>query len=245
MSTKVAIVLQHADFEGPARVGELLAASGYRIETRRLHRGETVPSPMPAEDLLIVMGGPMGVGDSDRPECSFLRAEISLLRDRVEEDSPVLGVCLGAQLLAHAAGARVYAMAEGGARRPAYEVGWAPVRFHREDDSLADLPSEVPVLHWHGDTFDLPAGAKLLASSAACQNQGFRLKRRLFGLQFHCEVDTPHVEDFLRADADFVVRANGPDGVARLRADTARYLDDSRSAGDVLLRNILRAMTVR
>jgi GMP synthase (glutamine-hydrolysing) len=243
---KSAVVLQHADFEGPGRLAGLLAGAGWEIEVRSLHRGDAVPSRMTPHALLVVMGGSMGVGDVGRPEFRFLVDEIRLLRQRVLDDSPVLGVCLGAQLLAHAAGARVYPMAERGGGMAAFEVGWAPVRFNREsgDDALAGLPPEAPALHWHGDTFDLPAGARLLASSALCANQAFRLGRRLFGLQFHCEVDAQHVEAFLRADGDFVVRANGPDGVARLRAETGRQVDLSRSVGDVFLGNILQGMTL-
>jgi GMP synthase (glutamine-hydrolysing) len=127
------------------------------------------------------------------------------------------------------------------------EVGWGPVRFHHEsgDETLAGLAPEAPVLHWHGDMFDVPAGATLLASSAICPHQAFRLGRRLFGLQFHCEVDRGSVEAFLREDADFVVRANGPDGIAQVRAQTDRSLAPSQSAGDILLGNILRAMASR
>ena len=242
---KRAIVLQHAPFEGPARIAALVAAHGYEIETRALHRGDPVPAQLARGDLLVVMGGPMGVGERDRPEHSFLRDEIELLRSCIAADAPVLGICLGAQLLAHAAGARVHPMTGGADGSGRYEVGWAPVRFHLDgdDDALSGLPAEAPVLHWHGDTFELPAGAQLLASTAICRNQGFRLGRRIFGLQFHCEVEREHVEAFLRGDADFVVLANGADGVAQLRADTARHLDPSRRVGDVLLQNIVRAMT--
>jgi GMP synthase (glutamine-hydrolysing) len=200
---------------------------------------------MDPESLLVVMGGSMGVGDVGRREFPFLEEEVRLLRQRVGEDSAVLGVCLGAQLLAHAAGARVYPMARRGGGMPAFEVGWAPVLYRLEsgDDTLAGMPPAAPALHWHGDMFDVPAGAKLLASSAICEHQAFRLGRRLFGLQFHCEVEEQQVEAFLHADGDFVVRANGPDGVAKLRAETARNVAPSRSVGDVLLGNILRAMT--
>lgn len=239
-----AIVLKHAEFEGPARIAELLAESGYAVEIRSLHRGDAVPAKLERQDLLVVMGGPMGVGEIDAPGYAFLRREVELLRARIEQDAPVLGVCLGAQLLAHAAGARVYPMSDGPGVR-LYEVGWAPIRFHLEqgDDALSGLPAEASALHWHGDTFDLPRGARLLASSAVCRNQAFRLGRRAFGLQFHCEVARDDVEAFLRADAEYLTRAVGSDAAARLREQTDRHLDAARRVGDLLLRNVLRAMT--
>jgi GMP synthase (glutamine-hydrolysing) len=242
---KEAIVLQHADFEGPGRIAALLESAGYEVEIRALHRGDPVPARMNPESLLVVMGGSMGVADIGRPEFPFLEDEVRLLGRRVDQDSPVLGVCLGAQLLAHAAGSRVYPMAARGGGLAPFEVGWAPVRFHLEggDDTLVGVAPEAYVLHWHGDMFDVPAGAKLLASSAICSNQAFRLGRRLFGLQFHCEVDAGNVEAFLRSDGDFVVRANGPEGVARVRAMTAIHVQPSMRTGDTFLGNILRAMT--
>jgi GMP synthase (glutamine-hydrolysing) len=242
-----AIVLQHADFEGPARIGDLLAARGYAIEVRHLHRGDRVPSRMEARDLLVVMGGSMGVGDAHRPDLAFLGDEIRLLEQCIATDAPVLGVCLGAQLLAHAAGARVYPMAERGGGAPAYEVGWGPIWFHAKgnEDLLRGVPPEATVLHWHGDTFELPSGATLLASSAACANQAFRLGRRQFAFQFHCEVERDHVESFLRDDADFVTSANGSEGAARLLAETAVHVAAMRSTADAMLENVFAAMSAR
>ena len=185
----------------------------------------------------------MGVGDVDRPEYPFLRSELALLSQRIHDDAPTLGVCLGSQLIAAAAGSRVFGMTDAsGARR--YEVGWAPLTFHRaEDPTLFEgIPDSADVLHWHGDTFDLPAGAKLLASTPVCRNQAYRLGKRVFGLQFHAETTTSDVEQFLAAGADYVIHANGPDAVEILRRDTARHMDAYSELGDRWLRNVLSAM---
>jgi GMP synthase-like glutamine amidotransferase len=240
---KRAIILQHAEVEGAGSIADLLGEFGYQLISHVLTRTTAFPQDIGREDLLIVMGGSMGVGDLDNPEFPYLRAEVELLGQRIAEDAPVLGVCLGAQLLAHAAGSAVYPMkAQDGSRQ--YEVGWAPIRFHHQVQApvLQGLPDEAQVVHWHGDQFELPAGARLLASSPLCC-QGFQLGRRIFGLQFHCELDTPQVEDFLREDREYVLKANGPGGVETIQRDTARLMGSFRALGDQLLRNILRAMT--
>lgn len=242
---KRAIVLQHVAFEGPARLSPLLLERGLTLDVRRLDRGEPAPDRMAAGELLVVMGGPMGVGDLEGPEHPFLREELRLLRRCVEEDAPVLGVCLGAQLLAFAAGAAVHPMTRGDGAR-CYEVGWAPIRFHPSgaaDPILGGLPAEALALHWHGDAFELPAGARRLASTELCPNQAFQLGARMFGLQFHCEAGAEHVEEFLRADAAFVTRVNGPGGVEQIRRDTERCAPSSWAVGQHFLGNILDAMT--
>ncbi len=241
------VVLIHEDFEGPARVADILTEEGHALEIRSLHRGDSIPADLGAEDLLVVMGGPMRVGDRARPEYSFLGREIEVLRQRAAADAPVLGICLGAQLLAYAAGAAVRPMTSDDGKTRLYEVGWGDVRFHRETggDVLAGIPNEAMMLHWHGDAFELPPGARLLASSRICPNQGFQLGAHLFGLQFHCEASAEDVASFLREDAAFVVTANGADGVERVRRETDLHLRTSRAIGDRLLRNILQAMARR
>jgi len=241
---KNVVVLTHAEFEGPGRIADLVVDAGHSLEVRSLHRGDPVPSSLARDELLVVMGGSMGVSDVDGPEYPFLKREVALLRRCIEQDSPVLGVCLGAQLLAHAAGARVFPMTGANGART-YEVGWAPIRFRGTGSApvLDGLPPEAVVLHWHGDTFDLPEGAQLLASSAVCRNQGFQLGHRLFGLQFHCETTARDVENFLREDEAFVARANGVDGVGELRRATTQHLDEFRAVGDLLLRRILEQIS--
>ena len=239
---KKAVVLKHVEFEGPSRIATLLAERECSIDTRSLYRGDPVPTRLSQDQLLIVMGGPMGVADLDRAEFPFLKREVELLVSCLAIGSPVLAVCLGAQLLAHAAGARVYPMKAGDQRK--YEVGWAPVRFRQESKEpvLAGVPAEATLLHWHGDTFDLPRNSQLLASTEACQNQAYRLGQRSFGLQFHCETTPQDVEAWIAADDGFMTAANGDSAADALRRDTARYSAEQRTVGDTLLRNIIKVM---
>jgi len=240
-----AIVLQHVPGEGPGLIRPIAERLGFSVKILCLDAGATVPERLDAQDLLVVMGGPMGVGDLGDARWPFLTAEVALLRQRVAADLPTLGVCLGAQLLAHAAGARV-APNRDAQGRPALEVGWGPVDFpdFAAEPLLSGLKAQEDFLHWHGDTFALPAGARLLASTPRCKNQAFVLKRRLVGLQFHPEVDGVDLDpaDWVRDDADFVTRANGPGGGATILADTARLLPRQRAVGERLLGNLLGSL---
>ncbi|MET0410317.1 MAG: gamma-glutamyl-gamma-aminobutyrate hydrolase family protein, partial [Polyangiaceae bacterium] len=215
---KRALILKHVPFEGPARIAERLARRGYEPELRELHRGDPLPRRLADGELLVVMGGPMGVGDADDPRWPFLRAELELLERCIAADAPVLGVCLGAQLLAAAAGASVQPMKNAAGHR-VYEIGWANLSFVHDPGNaalLAGLPDQATMLHWHGDAAALPRGARLLASTGVCNNQAFALGSRQFGLQFHCEVDVGGVEGFLASDADFVRSALGDGAAAQI-----------------------------
>jgi GMP synthase-like glutamine amidotransferase len=243
-----AVVLQHTPTEGPERVAIALAARGIAIEVRAVYGGDAVPEDLARDEVLIVMGGPMGVGDAGSPQYPFLDAELALLRKLIGREAPVLGICLGAQLLAAAAGARVYPMtrpAPNGAREPAREVGWGPVDFvaSAAEPLLAGLGRQELMLHWHGDTFDLPVGATLLASTPLCPHQAFRLGARQIALQFHCELEAESIPVWVREDAEFVRGANGPDGGARILRDTARLYATALPAWDRLLGNVVDVLT--
>ncbi len=242
-----AIVLQHTATEGPERVAAALAARGVTLDVRPLFAGAPVPVDAAPDELVVVMGGPMGVGDAGDPRWPFLSQEITLLRKLVARDAPVLGICLGAQLLAAGAGARVYPNVRPGPDGrpvPAREVGWGHVDLLAPGEPvLAGLPPKPLVLHWHGDTFDLPAGAVHLASTAVCPNQAFRLGRRQLAFQFHCELEEPTIGVWAHEDAAFARAALGqPDdehATQMIVADTARLYAQARPLWDRLLGNAL------
>ncbi len=176
------VVLQHVAAEGPGLIGALAAERGVALDVRRMDRGDPVPSAREAGGV-IVLGGPMGAYEAAAHP--HLAAEQSLLAEACGLGLPALGVCLGAQLLAAALGAHVF-------RGPALEIGAGVVTLTMEgsrDPVLGPSGPAFPVFHWHGDTFDLPPGATLIASSAAYPHQAFRAGARVYGFQFHVEMD--------------------------------------------------------
>ncbi len=222
-------------------LGEVLAAAGFVLESREVFRGEPLPADLGPDDLLVVMGGPMGVADLGDPAMPWLADEVALLRERLARGWPNLGVCLGMQLLAHAAGAKVAPMQDA-TRARVREVGWGRLDFHGTDAATRGLPASIEVLHWHGDACELPLDATLLASTKICPVQMFRLGRSV-GMQFHPEVDGPMAALWAEEDADFVLGANGPGGVAALQAASPAAAARSLASRHRLLRQAVEAVT--
>jgi GMP synthase-like glutamine amidotransferase len=175
--------LQHVSFETPGLLAAHIRERGHSLHTTALFLDEPLPST--AEfDALIIMGGPMSV--HDEAVYPWLRKEKELIAAAIREKKRVLGICLGAQLIALVSGARVYP-------NPQKEIGFWPLRWTAAANTLVfQRPTDTLVFHWHGETFDLPAGAVLLASSEACVNQAFALGDHVLGMQFHPEV-TPEI----------------------------------------------------
>lgn len=177
------LVIMHVENEGPGVFGELLQAAGAEVRTARLHLGDALPEPREI-DAVLSMGGPMNV--YEEAQYPFLRDETRFLQEAAAGDLPVLGICLGAQMIAKAAGAAV-------TKNRVEEVGWGSVRLTDEglaDPLFCDLPPALPVFQWHGDTFGIPEGGTLLATGSECRHQAFRFGRS-YGLQFHLEADRP------------------------------------------------------
>ncbi len=184
-------VLQHEPFEGPALIADWAHERNHTLSIHHLYRGDELPE-LSSTDWLVVMGGGMSANDEDR--LPWLAREKAFIGRAIEEQKRVLGVCLGAQLMASALGARVYPNAE-------HEIGWWPLQVMEAGRKYLQAPNPT-VLHWHGETLDLPSGAVLLASSEACVNQAFAVGARAVGLQFHLECTFETVRGFVQECVD-------------------------------------------
>jgi GMP synthase (glutamine-hydrolysing) len=208
------LVLQHIACEPPGAFEDVLTAAGADIHRVELDEGEPLPS-WQNYVAIVAMGGPMSVNDD--AELPWLTAEKQAIADAVKAGVPYWGSCLGVQLLAASLGARVYS-----GTQP--EVGVLPVTITddgRSDPVFAGLPPEFLTLQWHGDTFDLPDGATLLASSSAYPNQAFRVGQTAYGVQFHVEVTDQMAREWAQvpAYAEYADRVLGAGGIDRLMTE--------------------------
>ncbi len=228
------LVVQHVPHEPLGTLDRLLRAARIRIKFVNFSRNpDTVPD-ITGYDALIVLGGPMNVDEGHR--YPHLLTEMRLLQAALDAGLPILGICLGAQLLAHVLGAHV-------GRNRAQELGWHPVRLTaagEQDPALHHLADGRQVFHWHGDTFAIPAGAVHLAESDLCANQAFRYGQHAYGLQFHLEADEPVIERWLRIYQADLAAANGLQAGQRIHLETRAHLLPMRALGDAVFGDLLR-----
>ena len=177
--------LQHVPFEPPAGIADWAAARGHGLSITRVFAGDALPDAG-AIEALVIMGGPMSV--HDQAKLPWLAPEKRLIAASLDAGIPVFGVCLGAQLIADATGARVH-------RNRFKEIGWFPVEATNEGHGRFALPRSFDAFHWHGETFQLPAGAVRLARTEACEQQMFAIGERVLGIQFHLEMTREGIAD--------------------------------------------------
>ena len=212
---KSAIAIRHVQFEDLGTLGPVLEDAGYRVRYADACVDDVASVDPIASDLVVVLGGPIGAYEDDI--YPTLKDELKLLEKRLAAQRPTLGICLGAQLMARALGARVYPT--GGK-----EIGWSPVTLSAigRESAFRHLGQDgVAVLHWHGDTFDLPQGATLLASTAFCRNQAYSWGTNALGFQFHPEATAARLEQWFIGHACELGAAKIP--VSALRFETLKY----------------------
>ena len=213
--------LQHVPFEGPGSIEQWACAHHHQLSVTRLYAGDHLPA-LDRFDVLVILGGPMSVHDMH--EHVWLKAEKWFIKQVIDAGKPVLGICLGAQLLAETLGGEVTQGKE-------KEIGWFPITFNPEftaSDPGRRFPQTMNVFHWHGETFSIPDGAQRIASSEACENQGFIYDKKIIGLQFHLETTRSTAESLISNSAHELIKAPYIQNEQAMLADEKRFSEANR-----------------
>jgi len=224
--------LQHVPFEGLGSIEKWAHNHRWGVSAIRLHEGQVLPDPERL-DALVVSGGPMSVSEEDR--YPWLIPEKHFLEKVLKREIPVLGICLGAQLLANVLGAKVYPNA-------VKEIGWFPITKTIPENAhkiAAVLPVNMEVFHWHGDTFDLPEGALQLFRSEACENQAFAYGENIIALQFHLETTPASLDALINNCSEELVEAPYIQSAKEMRKGTSRFQTINRNM-DILLTHLFQ-----
>jgi GMP synthase-like glutamine amidotransferase len=220
--------LQHVPYEGLGFIEEWGRRKDVKISVTHLYENESLPAPLDI-DFLVIMGGPMAAFELHKYQ--WMADELRFIRECIERQKLVLGICLGSQLIAGSLGAEVF-------RHKQQEIGWFPVhRVNGADESKfgAIFPNEFTTFHWHSDTFEMPDGAVHLAASDGCANQAFSIEDRVIGLQFHLEIDEKTIISLIEYNPDLKPDRYVQDATAMLEsvsktgechAHLARLLDE-------------------
>lgn len=235
------LVFQHVPYEVLGKLDPLLRGAGFRIRYVNFGRDPESRPDVSKYDGLVILGGPMNVGQTE--QYPHLLTEMQCIRDAIQQNMPILGICLGAQLIAAALGAKVYA-------NHTKEIGWydvTPTQEGLRDPVIKHLAGHEQIFQWHGDTFDIPEGAVHLASSPTCPNQAFRFGERVYGLQFHLEVDRPMVERWFTIPDMYEEAANAdkvksPDDIIH---DTKKHINASTELGEEFFHAFIELMKTR
>jgi GMP synthase (glutamine-hydrolysing) len=225
---KKLLVVQHVAFEILGTLNPLLKSAGFRIRYVNFGRHPHAQPRLDGYHGLVVLGGPMNADQFD--QYPHLKTEVHLIEDALEREVPILGICLGAQLLAMALGAEVK-------RNRQKEIGWYDVSLTdegKQDPLFAHFAPTERIFQWHGDTFDVPESCVHLAASPTCANQAFRYRSNVYGLQFHMEVDEPLIERWLRVPIHRkeIESLKGSVNPETIRLETTQHIDRLKALSD-------------
>ena len=219
------LVLQHLEIEGPGLFEQFAKERDLKIKIIRLDKKDNLPQTKKG-DLILIMGGPMGVKDIGSDRYPWLKLEREFIKRELKNKRPIIGVCLGAQLLASAAGGDVEILKYGSPPKALPEIGWSQIFIDKSNKDFKELFEEpFHVLHWHGDRILLPNKAVLIASSGRCKEQFFRIGDFAYGLQFHIETTGAMIDKWIREDKEFIFKGLGSNGQEILREENRKYSD--------------------
>lgn len=230
------LIIKHIDIEGPGTIEEFFSNTSWQLQSIDLSKDKLSIKDFSKLTAIISLGGPMNVYQEDK--YPFLKEEDEFLKKAIKSEIPILGICLGAQLLAKACSAKV---------KPAQtqEIGWHKLNLTeqgREDPLFDNLAKELDVFQWHQDTFEIPKGGALLAESPSCANQAFRFGRNAYGLQFHIEVTPEMVETWIDKYAKTTEFASDPKDML---IESYKRKQSFRKQADLIYFNFSRIISSR
>ena len=211
---KKLLVLKNIEREGPGLFLKVAKEKGFLPEIYNLYLGEKLPEAK-KDDLILIMGGPMSVREINNEKYFWLKDETDFLKRAIENQISIIGVCLGAQILAHILGGKIEKLKDESKNKNNPELGWSEISSVDEksnDEISLIIKKTLKVLHWHGDRIILPPQAKLLASSARCNEQFFQIGDYIYGLQFHVETEGLMTDDWIKNDKKFIISVLGKNG---------------------------------
>lgn len=232
-----ALVVQNVDIEGPGLLQPEMEKAGWQLDIRLMDQpGAVLPTDLNGYKAMIILGGPMNVYEEIL--YPHLRQVDQLIKDASQKDLPVMGICLGGQLISKALGAPV-------TRNPVKEIGWYTLRLTADgikSPLFEGLPEEIPVFQWHGDTFGLPEGASHLAMTVDCANQAFSVGGRIFALQFHLEITPEIIQNWAKVYAEEIDEFGGPGAAVRMADETEARWGEYEKAAAQFLKNWVRIL---
>ena len=235
------LVLKNIEREGPGLFLKIAKEKGFLPEIYNLSLGEKLPEAK-KDDLVLIMGGPMSVRDIDNEKYSWLREETDFLKRAIENQISIIGVCLGAQLLAHVLGGKIERLKDESNKENKPELGWSEISSIEEKSNekiSLSMQGPLKVLHWHGDRIILPPQAKLLASSNRCREQLFKVGESIYGLQFHVETEGGMTSDWIKNDKKFIISGLGNNGQKILKNQCCKFESSTLNERILFINKIL------
>ena len=238
---KKLLVLKNIEREGPGLYLKVAKEKGFLPEIYNLSLGEKLPEPK-KDDLILIMGGPMSVRDINNEKYFWLREETYFLKRAIENQISIIGVCLGAQLLAHVLGGKIERLKDESNKENKPELGWSEISSIEEKSNekiSLSIKGPLKVLHWHGDRIILPPQAKLLASSNRCREQLFKVGESIYGLQFHVETEGGMTSDWIKNDKEFIISGLGKKGQKILKNQCCKFESSTLNERILFINKIL------